>query len=179
MAGRLLVRTAGDPEALGQVIRDTVKAVDAEIPVDSVETLQGLKAEGLSVPALTAGLLSAFAGVALLITLAGLAGLIGTAVNQRTRECGVRLALGGRPWSIVATVAGRGVGVVGIGVMIGGVGGYFFSRVIAWNLFETTPTDMTVYATVAALFLRAGAVAAFVPAKRITNIDPLTVLGAD
>jgi ABC-type antimicrobial peptide transport system permease subunit len=177
--GRLLVRTAGDPEAFAKAIRDTVHDVDAEIPVGPVETLQSMKLEGLSVPALTAGLLSAFAGTALVITLAGIAGLIGTAVSQRTREFGVRMALGGRPWAIVGSVVKQGLLLVGIGVMAGGVGGYFFSRVIARNLFHTTPTDATAYAAVAGLFLLAGAVAAFVPAKRITSINPLTVLGTD
>ncbi len=177
--GRLLVRTAGDPDALAKAIRDAVHEVDAEIPVGGVETLQSLKREGLSAPALTAGLLSAFAGVALVISLAGIAGLIGTAVNQRTREFGVRLALGGKPWSIVATVVRQGVLLVGIGVIAGAVGGYFFSRVIARDLFQTTPTDATAYAAAATLFLLAGGIAAFVPAKRITRINPLTVLGTD
>ena len=68
---------------------------------------------------------------------------------------------------------------VELAVRRGGVGGYFFSRVIARNLFQTTPTDATAYAAVAGLFLLAGAVAAFVPAKRITSINPLTVLGSD
>jgi predicted permease len=177
--GRLLVRTAGNPEALSAVIRDTVHSVDPEIPVEDVKTLQGLKADGLSVPAITAGLLTSFAAVALTITLAGIAGLVGAGVNQRTREFGVRLALGARPWSIVGGVVGRGTVLVGCGVLAGVAGAYGFSRVIARYLFHTAPTDLGAYAAVAAIFLAAGAIAAFAPAKRIVNIDPLKVLRTD
>jgi putative ABC transport system permease protein len=178
-AGRLLVRTAADPELLGKVIRDTVHAVDPEIPVENLQTLETLKRDGLSVPAITAGLLTSFAAVALLITLAGIAGLIGAAVGQRTREFGVRLALGAKPWSIVGGVVRHGVSLVGLGIVAGSAGAYAFSRVIARYLFHTTATDINAYAVVAAVFIAAGALAAFVPAKRIASIDPLTVLRTD
>lgn len=178
-AGRLVVRTAGNPEALTKTIRETVHAVDPEIPVEQLETLQALKQEGLSVPALTAGLLTGFAGVALIITLAGIAGLIGGAVTQRTREFGVRLALGAKPWSIVGNVVTQGVMLVSVGIVAGVAGAYLFGQVLAQYLFHTTPTDISAYLAVAAVFTAAGAIAAFIPAKRIAAIDPLKVLRID
>jgi len=178
-ASRLLVRTAGNPENLAKLIRENVLAVDSQIPVESIETLQSLKLEGLSVPALTAGLLAAFAGVALAITLAGIAGLVGASVSQRTREFGVRMALGARPWTIVRHVVGEGLGLVMIGIALGSAGAYAFSRVIARYLFHTTPTDPRAYAAAAAIFVAVAALAAFGPAKRITGIDPLKALKTD
>jgi predicted permease len=175
-ASRLLVRTAGNPADLTSAIRRHVLAVDSQIPVENIETLQSLKLEGLSVPALTAGLLAAFAGVALAITLAGIAGLVGTSVSQRTREFGVRMALGARPWSIVSQVIGEGLLLVIVGIVAGSAGAYAFSRVIAKYLFHTTPTDPRAYAAAAAIFIFVAALAAFGPAKRITGIDPLKAL---
>lgn len=176
---QLVVRAAGDAERLGETIRTVVRSVDPEIPVEGVKTLAQLQFERLTSPALTAGLLSAFAGVALLITLAGITGLIGTAVTQRTREFGVRLALGARPWAIVGSVIKQGVGLVSVGVIVGAAGAYFFSQVLTRYLFQTTPTDIGAYVAVSLSFLAAGALASFLPARRITTIDPLTVLRTD
>lgn len=174
--GQLIVRTTGDTGQLGSAIRQVVHSVDAEIPVEGIKTLSQLQRERLTSPALTAGLLTSFAGLALFITLAGITGLIGSAVSQRTREFGVRLALGAKPWSIVGNVVVEGVTLVGVGVAAGIGGAYLFSQVIVRYLFQTTPTDVAAYVAVAAVFVAAGAVAAFVPAKRITSIDPLKVL---
>ena len=178
-AGQLLVRATTDAETLAATIRTVVHSVADNVPVEDVSTLAGLKRDQLSSPALTAGLLTLFAGVALLITLTGIAGVIGTAVTQRTREFGVRLALGAKPWSIVWSVLLSGLSLVGIGVVAGLAGAYGFSQVLARYLFHTAPTDPRAYAAVAAVFIAAGAIAAFVPARRITRIDPLKVLKAE
>jgi putative ABC transport system permease protein len=177
--GRFVVRASGNPAALEKVIRESVRAVDPQIPVEDVQTLYDLKLTQLQVPALTAGLLIVFAGVALIITLAGIAGLIGTSVSQRTREFGVRMALGARPWSIVGTVIGKGLFLVAAGILVGAAGAYGFSQVIVRFLFNTTPTDILAYAAVSAIFLAAAALAAFGPAKRVTSIDPLIALKND
>lgn len=177
--GRLVVRTSGDPEALTRAIRDAVHAADPEIPVEQLQTLGALRSQSMEVPAVTAGLLSAFAGVALAITLAGIAGLIGAAVSQRTREFGVRLALGAEPWSIVRRVVLGGVLLVGGGLVIGLAGTAAFNRALASYLFETAPTDPRAYVAVGAIFLAAAALAALIPARRVVAIDPLKVLKAD
>lgn len=178
-SGRLVVRTAGNPEDLTKAVREAVRSVDPLIPVENIETLQSLKLDGLSVPALTAGLLATFAGVALVITLAGIAGLVGTSVSQRTREFGVRMALGARPWSIVGLVVSQGLALVIIGIAAGSAGAYVFSRLITRYLFHTAPTDPRAYAAAAAIFMLVAALAAFGPAKRITGIDPLKALKVD
>jgi ABC-type antimicrobial peptide transport system permease subunit len=179
IGGRVLVRASGDPSALAETIRNAIHSVDPQIPVEQVQTLYELKRSQLQRPALTTGLLSVFAAVALVITLAGISGLIGTAVSQRTREFGVRLALGAGPWRIVGTVVGRGVRLVAIGVAVGVAGAYVFSQTIVKFLFHTTPTDVSAYVAIAAILLGVGALAAFIPARRITGIDPLKALRID
>jgi putative ABC transport system permease protein len=179
LGGRILVRASGNPEALGRVIADSIHRVDPQMPVEEIETLYALKLGQLEIPAVTAGLLSVFAAVALAITLAGIAGLIGTAVTQRSREFGVRLALGAKPWSLVGSVVVNGLKLVAVGIAIGLAGAYGFNQVISRFLFATKPTEAFVYVTVGVIFLAAAALAAFAPAKRVTAIDPLKVLKAD
>jgi putative ABC transport system permease protein len=178
-AGQVLVRSGADAETTAKAVRTSVHAVAPDSAVSNVSTLAALKRDQLSTPALSAGLLTSFAGVALLITLAGIAGLIGTAVSQRTREFGVRLALGAKPWTIVWSVVQRGLSLVGVGIVAGLGGAYGFSQILARYLFHTAPTDLRAYGIVGAVFLLAAAVAAFMPARRITKIDPLKVLRSE
>ncbi|HUF47251.1 MAG TPA: ABC transporter permease [Vicinamibacterales bacterium] len=177
--GRLLAATAGDPMTLVPAIKAAVHTVNATIPVEEIQTLEDLRSDRLSVPGVTAALLSIFAGVALFVTLAGIAGLIGTAVSQRTREFGLRMALGASRGSVLQLVLGQGVVLVAIGVVLGIGGAIAFSRLINRFLFETTPTDPLAYAIVAVVFVGAAIVAAVGPARRATTIDPLTALRAE
>jgi len=178
-AGRLLVRTAGDARDLIPAIKDAVHRVDPQTPVEDLLTLEELRYGRLRSPELTAGLLSIFAGIALLITLAGLAGVIGTSVSQRTREFGLRMALGASRISVLRLVLGQGVMMVAIGLVAGIGGAWAFSRLIERYLFNTPPTDIGAYAVVAAIFFAAAVIAALGPARRATSIDPLSALRAE
>ena len=175
-AGRLLVRSNGDPQELAPVMRDAVHKVDPQIPVEDVQTLAELKTGLLQVPGLTAALLTVFAAVALLVTLAGLAGVIATSVSQRTREFGVRMALGASRGSVLALVLRQAVLLVVVGLVLGTVGAVAFSRLLQDYLFATTPHDVLSYAAVAVLFLLAAVAATFAPARRATSIEPLRAL---
>ncbi|HET9370226.1 MAG TPA: ABC transporter permease, partial [Vicinamibacterales bacterium] len=177
---RVLARADGDPRALGPVIRAAVHAADPASPVESLQTLAEVRGTTqLAAPALTAVLLSIFAAVAMLITLAGVAGVIGTSVSQRTREFGLRMALGATRMSVLRLVLSQGVILVVIGIAIGLAGAYGFSQLLTRYLFQTAPTDTGAYALVAALFAIAAMVAALGPARRATTIDPLKALKAD
>jgi predicted permease len=176
---RMLVATAGDPYALVPAIKAAVHAVHPGIPVEELRTLEELRSERLAVPGLTTALLGIFAGVALVVTLAGLAGLVGTSVSQRTREFGLRMALGATRGSVLRLVLRQGIVLVIAGVALGIGGAYAFSQLIGRFLFETRPTDPMAYAIVACVFAAAALAAAFAPARRATRIDPLVALRSE
>jgi predicted permease len=174
--GGLVIATTGPPAELVTTIKAAVHRVNPQIPVEDVRTLEDLKQSRLAVPGLTAALLSIFAGVALLVTLAGITGVIATSVSQRTREFGLRMALGGTRGSVLALVMRQGIVLVVVGVILGVAGAIAFTRLLENYLFATTPTEPAAYLAVAALFFVTAIVAAFGPARRATTIDPLTAL---
>jgi putative ABC transport system permease protein len=179
LAGRVLVRTAGDPRAFARTLREAVRAVDPQLPVENVQTLADLRDGNLASPRLTATLLAVFAGLAVAVTLAGLGGVIATSVSQRTREFGLRMALGASRPRVLATVLGQALAVVGVGLLLGVGGALALGRVLGAYLYQTAPTDPVVLAAVAGAFLLAGTLACLGPARRATSVDPLTALRAE
>jgi predicted permease len=177
--GRLLVRTDGNPHDLVNTIKAVVHGVNKDMPVEELKTIDELRNTQLTPPRLTAALLTVFAAVALVITLAGVTGVIATSVSQRTREFGLRMALGASRGSVLQLVLGQGMVLVVAGLLAGVGGAYAFSRLISGFLFATKPTDAMAYAVVAAIFLVVSLVACLAPARRATTIDPLTALRAD
>jgi putative ABC transport system permease protein len=175
-AGQVLVRTATDPAAFGQVLRATVHAVDPNQPVESIRTLDDLRSEALAAPRLTAALLSVFAALALLVTLAGIGGVIATSVTQRTREFGVRMALGASRAAVLAMVVRQGLSLVAIGLVIGVGAAVVGGRVLSSYLYQTAPRDPLIIAIVALAFLAAATLACLAPARRATTVDPLIAL---
>lgn len=179
IAGQILVRTAGAPAAFGNVLRNTVHAVDPNQPVENVQTLEDLRSEALAAPRLTATLLGVFAALALLVTLAGIGGVIATSVQQRTKEFGLRMALGARRDSVLIMVVRQGLTLVLIGLAIGVLGALAAGRVLSSYLYQTAPRDPLIFAGVAVVFVLAGIVACLIPARRATTVDPLIALRAE
>jgi predicted permease len=179
IAGQILVRTAGDPAAFGNVLRSTVHAVDPNQPVESVQTLDDLRSEALAAPRLTATLLGVFAGLAWLVTLAGIGGVIATSVQQRTKEFGLRMALGARRDSVLVMVVRQGLTLVVMGLVLGIGGALAGGRVLSAYLYDTAPRDPIIFAGVALAFIVAGVVACLIPARRATTVDPLIALRAE
>ena len=179
LAGQILMRTAGDPASFGTVLRNTVHAVDPNQPVENVQTLDDLRSEALAAPRLTATLLGVFAALALLVTLAGIGGVIATSVQQRTKEFGLRMALGARRDSVLVMVVRQGLTLVLIGLAIGVVGALAAGRVLSSYLYQTAPRDPLIFAGVAVVFVLAGIVACLIPARRATTVDPLIALRAE
>jgi predicted permease len=174
--GRLIVRADGTPADVAKTIRTTVHGFDNQIPVEELLTLGQLHGQQLATPAVTTALLAIFAVVALAVTLAGLAGLVGTSVSQRTREFGLRMALGASRFSVLRLVLGQGLMLTIIGLVLGLGGAYVFSQLVTQFLFETTRTDILVYAGTALVFVIATLAASAGPARRATGIDPLKAL---
>ena len=179
LAGRLLVRTTGDPGAMATVMRNAVSSLDPNIPVENVRTLEELRSRYLATPRLTALLLGLFAAVALIVCLAGLTGVIATSVSQRTREFGLRMALGAQPARLLGDILRQGTMLVILGLAVGLVGAAISGRVLTNYLFDTQPTDPLTLAGVSGAMLIAGVVACLGPARRATRVDPILALRAD
>ena len=177
--GRILVRAIGNPATLTPVIQDVVRAVDPSLPVEEIQTIDAMKNRRLTAPSVTATLLALFAGVAWVVTLAGIAGVVATSVSRRTREFGLRMALGASRQSVLRTVLAQGIAVTAAGIALGSVGALAFGQVLRRLLFATEPTDLMAFGGVSLAFFVAALVASFGPARRATGIDPITALRAE
>jgi putative ABC transport system permease protein len=171
-----LVRTSAEPMTLTRTVRDAVHSIGPEQPVDRFRTLEELHTSALDMPRLTAVLLAAFAGLALIITATGIAGVIGFTVGQRRQEFGIRMALGALPGAVVGMVLRQGMRLVVLGLAIGLASAFALSRLFASLLYETTPSDPPTYLAVALVLGLVAAVACFVPARRATSVDPMVAL---
>ena len=179
MAGQVLVRTTGDPMQIAAVVRDAVHRADPEQPVENFRTMETLRAESIATPRVTALLLGLFGGLALVITVAGITGVVATSVTQRTNEFGIRMALGAQANEVMGMVLKQGLMLVGVGVGLGLLGALSFSRVLEGLLFDTEVTDPLTFIGVAVVFLGAALAACWIPARRATRVDPIIALKAD
>ncbi len=130
-------------------------------------------------PRTTAILLGLFAALAVLISASGIAAVMALAVTQRTRELGIRIALGARRESILRMVLRQGLLLAIIGTAVGIAGALALTRLLSSLLYATSPTDLATFAAVSALFLGVTALACFLPARQVTSIDPLIALRQD
>jgi putative ABC transport system permease protein len=175
--GSLVIRTNGELAALLPAIRKAVQTVDPDAALVEARTMDEVIAPQLAQPRLNALLLSAFAAV--LLAAIGLYGIMPSAVSQQTRELGVRLALGATPNRLRAMILGRALTVVGAGALAGLLGALAGSRLLTTMLFEVSPTDPVTLVGVSALLLSVALLAAYLPARRATRIDPAQTLRAD
>ena len=179
VAGRVLLRMNADPVQAASLIRETVRSVDPDLPIENVRTLDEIRERYLATPRLTAILLTVFAGLALLVTLTGITGVIAQSVSQRTQEFGLRMALGASQNSVLGMVLGQGLLLVGLGLVVGIASSFALARVLQAYLYQTTPTDPLTLAGVAIAFIIAGTLACIGPAWRATTVDPMLALRAD
>jgi putative ABC transport system permease protein len=175
----LAVRTGSAPEAMATAVKSAVWAVDAEQPVIAVMGLDRLASESLALRRVSMLVLAAFAAVALALAALGLYGVMSFSVAGRTREIGVRMALGARPRQILAMVLGQGLAVTGLGVAVGLAAALALTRVLASLLYGVSATDAASLAAVAALLVSVALAASYVPARRATRVDPMTALRSD
>lgn len=180
IGGRVFVRTLASPESMTRVVANAVHALDPALPVENVSTLDELRSRNLATPRLTALLLTTFAGVALVVTLAGLAGLMAMSVSQRTREFGLRLALGASPARLLTVVLTQAGLLVAAGLVLGiGSAAVLSTRALTAYLYDTQPTDPVTFAFVAVTLLVAGLAACVAPARRATRVDPMLTLRSE
>src|SRR6185295_7986084 len=172
----ILVRTTGDPAALAESIRRETKAVIPTLPPPLIRTMDDLLSETVAQPRLQAGLLSLFAGVALLLAAVGLYGVLAYSVTQRQREIGVRLALGAQKRDLLALVLGQGMRLTLLGVGIGVAAALALTRIIRSLLYGVTPTDPATFTGVTLILLLVALLACWVPARRAAKVDPMEAL---
>jgi putative ABC transport system permease protein len=175
----LLARTSGDPAALAGPIRRAVVALDSDLPVSDIRTLDDRLQQSIAQPRVSMMLLGIFAMMALVLAAVGIYGVLSYTVTQRTRELGIRMALGAESNSVMRMVIREAMAPALIGVLLGLIGAWGATRLMATLLFGVSATDPATF-TVVALFLMAVAlVASWVPARRATRVDPLIALRAE
>ena len=177
--GRLFVHTRTDPYALVPPITRIIRDLSADQPVERAATLEDVRAEVLAPERLNAFVLSGFAGVALMIAVVGVAGVLAFSVSARTREFGVRLAIGSTPRHLLLRVLAEGTSTVAIGIVAGAVGGYAFSRVAASYLGQIGLPGAVPLLGAAGVLIGAAMAASLMPAARASRVDLVQALRSE
>jgi putative ABC transport system permease protein len=173
---RLVIRTGGHTETEERMAREAIREIDPLVAVDEVQTVEDAEYESLAPPRMMTFLMGIFAGLALLISASGIAAVMALSVSQRTREIGVRMALGAPRRSVVGMVVGQGILLSVAGIAAGTLFAMMLTKLLASLLYGISPTDLLTFAAIPAVFLLVAAMACFVPARQATSIDPLTAL---
>jgi putative ABC transport system permease protein len=175
----VMVKTAEEPLALAPAARQVLRELDAAIPAASLERLDTVVTEWVAPRRFSMLLLSAFAVVALFLAAVGLYGVVAYAVSQRTREIGLRMAIGAQRGDVLRMVVGGGMKLATVGVVVGLVAALWLARYVASMLFGVTSLDPVSYSVTAAVLLTVSAIACYIPARRATTVDPLVALRAE
>jgi putative ABC transport system permease protein len=179
VAGRLFVRATGDPYALVPAVTRVIREISADQPVERAATLEDIRAEVLSPERLNAFVFSGFAGIALLIAVVGVAGVLAFSVSARTREFGVRLAIGSAPSQLLARVLSEGVWIASIGIAAGAAGGYMIARVAVRFVDNVQLPGILPLIGAALVLVCAAVVASLTPAARASRVDVLQALRSE
>jgi predicted permease len=172
----LAVRVKGDPLQYAAAVRQAVWSIDRNQPISDVKPFRALVDRELSAQTIQLWLLGSFATLALLLAAIGLYGLLSHLVAERTRDIGVRMALGARRSQVLATVMRQGLELVLAGLAVGAMGAWWQTRLMEKMLYGVKPTDAATFVAVALTLLTVGAFACYVPARRATRIDPMCAL---
>jgi len=174
--GNLATRVRGDPEAVASQLRAAVRALDPDVPLSAIQSVESILYDSVAAPRFRTQLLVGFAAVALILAVVGLYGMLAYSVTQRSREMGIRLALGARPTAVFRMVIRQGMALVVVGIVLGVAGAFAATRLLAAQLFTVRATDPMVFGCVAITLAVAGLAACIVPARRATKADPISAL---
>ena len=172
----IVVRTQTDPETLASSVRDVMTQIDQAQPIYDLQTLDQLVAKSLGQRRFTLTLMLLFGVVALVLSAIGIYGVMAFAVTQRTQEIGIRMALGASAVDVLKMVVGSGMFLALIGVVVGLIGAFAVTRLMASLLFGVSPTDLVTFGFVTAGLLIVALLACYIPARRATKVDPLVAL---
>jgi putative ABC transport system permease protein len=172
----LVVRTGIEPEALASTVRKELRNIDVDVATAGVRPMHQFLATAVAARRFNMQLIAVFAVTALLLAAAGLYAVIAYLVSQRTREIGIRLALGAAPRDILRLMMGQGMKLTLIGVAIGFIGAIAVTRLMRSLLFAVTPTDLMTFSIASIVLIVIALLACYIPARRATKVDPLVAL---
>ena len=171
-----VVRSAGDPAMLATAVREAIRGIDPDEATSALRTMDDVVSRSAAGDRFNALLLGAFAAIALLLTAAGIFGLLSYLVTQRTREIGLRMALGAQRTDVLRVIVGHGLRLFVLGLCIGVAGAFVVTRWMSSVLFDVKPTDPLTFAVVAFVLGTAAFLASYVPARRAMRVDPMVAL---
>jgi predicted permease len=175
----IAVRTAADDRETGRMLRTVVVRANPEVPLSELKTMRAVLSEAVGTPASTASLFVAFAGLALVLGMVGIYGVLACLVSKRTREIGIRLALGAERRVVFWMVLKEGAKFYAFGVTLGLAGAFAATRLLRSELYGVRPVDSVTYAAVALAMALVTLLACYLPARRATRVDPLIALRYD
>jgi predicted permease len=176
LTGALIIRTAADPRNLEHVMRAQVAALDRDLPVFNVSTMDDLRSTSMIAQRIGGTLMAAFAVFALVLAAIGLFGVIAYTVSERTREIAIRIALGAKPREVFRLVVGQGMTLALLGLLVGLPLALGMGRAVAGLLYGVAPNDFRTFAGVAILLVLVALAACYIPARRAMRVDPLIAL---
>jgi putative ABC transport system permease protein len=168
----VVIKGASDPNQLISSVRGVVKSLDPDQPIYSPRTMDEIRAESVASERLNLTLLSLFAGIALVLAIVGIYGVMSYSVTQRTHEIGIRMAIGARPVDVFKMILGNGMKLALIGVAIGLVGAFWLTRFMATMLFGVEPRDAMTFASIPVLLITVALLACYLPGRRATKVEP-------
>ena len=172
----VIVKASGDPNQLIAAAREQVKQIDPDQPIYNIRTMDEIRAESVSSERLNLTLFSIFAGIALILAIVGIYGVMSYSVTQRTHEIGIRMAIGAQQRDVFKMVIGQGMMLALIGIGIGLVGAFALTRLMSTMLFGVTATDPATFAAIAVLLTVVALIACYLPGRRATKVDPVISL---
>jgi ABC-type antimicrobial peptide transport system permease subunit len=175
----LVVRSAIDPAAVASAVRREVRALAPDVAVAQVATMEAVVASATARPRFYLVLFGGFAAIALTLAAVGIYGVMSYSVSRRTREIGVRMALGAQRGQVLWMVVGQGAALAAAGAVVGLTGALLLSRVMAGLLFGVAPTDAVTLGVVTVVLCAVAVVASWIPARRAARIDPMIALRGD
>lgn len=175
----VVLHTQGRPEAVIDDVRRVLRGLDPELPMSNIKTMDEWLSTGAAQPRINATLVGVFAGVALLIAVIGIYGVLSYSVSQRTREIGVRMAIGAREENVLSLILRQGMVVAMAGIAAGVACALLFSRVVESIVFGIQVRDPITFLGAAAVLSVAAAIACYIPARRASRLDPIVALRED